>query len=189
MTGPLLLRAEAMRTARLELEPLRVEHADEAAAVFDDVALHAFMGGAPASAEQLRKRYRQQAVGHSPDGSEAWVNWLLRRHDSGELIGTVQATVSPAAPRADAAGEPCSAEVAWVIAGPHQGRGFACEAAIAMAAWLRRSGVTTILAHIHPEHGASVGVARALGLRRTAVVVDGEERWGDGPLPEDPSHR
>jgi hypothetical protein len=41
---------------------LRVEHADEAAQAFDDVALHQYTGGSPASAEQLRSRYERQVV-------------------------------------------------------------------------------------------------------------------------------
>ncbi|WP_072314147.1 GNAT family N-acetyltransferase [Agrococcus sp. Marseille-P2731] len=180
MTEPPVLRAEPIRTLRLQLEPLRAEHADEAAAAFDDVALHAFMGGSPASAAQLRERYARQALGHSPDGTEGWANWMLRCTASGELIGTVQATVSPAGAGARSADQGPSAELAWVLAASHQGQGYAREAATAMATWLRQRGVATLIAHIHPEHAASAGVARAVGLRRTDAIVDGEERWDGG---------
>jgi hypothetical protein len=35
-------------------------------------------------------------------------------------------------------------------------------------------------AHIHPDHVASIGVARTLGLSPTSTVVDGEVRWATG---------
>src|SRR3954471_9576598 len=137
-----------LRTARLHLEPLAVSHAAEAARAFADARLHPFTGGAPADEEALRDRYTRQVAGHSPDGTQTWLNWMLRRPDTAELVGTVQATVS---------GE--TAELAWVVAVPHQGHGFAVEAAQAMAGWLRGSGVRRFVAHIHPDHAASAGVA------------------------------
>jgi hypothetical protein len=44
------LEPETVRTARLALLPLRVEHAGEMAEVLSDPALHAFTGGAPDTA-------------------------------------------------------------------------------------------------------------------------------------------
>lgn len=167
----LCLRAEPIATPRLQLEPLRSEHAIEAAAAFDDIALDSFTGGAPATVEALRSRYESQVVGHSLDGTQAWLNWMLRRVDNDELIGTVQATVS------HPENQRISAELAWVVSTRHQGNGYAREAAVAVDTWLRQRDVGSILAHIHPAHEASGGVARALGLRRTNTVVDGEERW------------
>jgi len=162
--------AAPLHTARLDLEPLRVDHAGEAAVAFDDVSLHTFTGGQPATAEELRRRYARQVVGHSPDGTEDWLNWMLRVRTSGRLAGTVQATV-----HRDDAG--LVAEVAWVVVTTHQGQGLAGEAARAMAGWLREQGVDRLVAHVHPGHSASGGVARALGLRPTGTVVDGEVRW------------
>ena len=125
-----------------------------------------FIGGRPATEAELRERYTRQVAGHSSDGSEAWLNWVVRRRDGGELVGTVQATVSGS-----------TAELAWVVAVAHQGRGYAREAATAVQTWLRTTGVSEFLAHIHPDHAASAGVARALGLAPTDTVVDGEIRW------------
>lgn len=163
--------AQPIRSLRLELEPLRTSHADEAAATLADPALHAFTGGAPATAGQLRDRFARQTVGHSPDGGEGWLNWVLRRRDDGALVGTVQATL-----RRDGAGD-LGAELAWVVATAHQGAGLAREAASAMAGWLHGQGVRRLVAHVHPAHTASIGVARAIGLHATSTVVDGEVRW------------
>jgi RimJ/RimL family protein N-acetyltransferase len=94
---------------------------------------------------------------------------MLRARDTGELVGSVQATVTGSA-----------AELAWVVAVPHQGRGLAREAATAVRDRLRDDGVTRFTAHIHPDHVASAAVARALGLSPTSTLVDGEIRWADG---------
>ena len=109
-------------------------------------------------------------MGRSPDGAQRWLNWIVRRREDGRAIGTVQATV------ADEAGV-VTAAVAWVVATPYQGRGYAREAAHVMVAWLRRSGVARIVAHIHPQHAASAAVARAVDLTPTDIVVDDEILW------------
>jgi RimJ/RimL family protein N-acetyltransferase len=119
----------------------------------------------PASEPELRARYARQVAG-PPDGSEVWHNWMLRRREGGELVGTVQATVTGTA-----------AELAWVVAVPYQGSGYAREGATAVVAWLRQGGVEHFVAHVHPEHVASAAVARALGLAPTDTVVDREIRW------------
>ncbi|MEV0254466.1 GNAT family N-acetyltransferase [Streptomyces sp. NPDC050732] len=157
-----------IRTPRLDLEPLRVEHAADLAGVLGDPALHTFIGGAPDDVDALRARYRRMVAG-SPDPGVSWCNWVLRLR-AGErpvLIGTVQATVAPAG----------CAEIAWVVGTPWQGRGFASEAARGLVDWLARHGVRTVVAHVHPGHGASAAVARAAGLAATDVVQDGEIRW------------
>jgi len=112
-------------------------------------------------------------VGRSPDGSQRWLNWVLRRRVDGRAVGTLQATLYEGTP--DQQG--VIAEVAWVVAAPYQGRGYASEAAQTMLTWLREQDVTTVVAHVHPEHAASRGVARAIGLTETTTVVDGETRW------------
>ena len=158
-------------TDRLRLEPLRVEHALEAVAVLDDVRLHEWTGGAPPTLDELTATYRRQCAGRSPDGRHGWLNWMLRRRADGRLVGTVQATLS----HPDTGGT--EAELAWVIGTGHQGEGYAGEAARAMTGWLRAHGVDALTAHIHPRHQASMGVARALGLRPTDRVDDGEVLW------------
>ncbi|MFC4866872.1 GNAT family N-acetyltransferase [Streptomonospora arabica] len=70
-----------------------MEHAREAFPLFNDEHLHAWTGGMPASLDELTARYRRQAVGRSPDGTQGWLNWILRRDSDGLLVGTVQATL------------------------------------------------------------------------------------------------
>ncbi|WP_062648190.1 GNAT family N-acetyltransferase [Streptomyces maremycinicus] len=166
------LLAEPFATARLDLLPLRVDHAAEMAVVLGDPALHTFIGGAPDPPEALRARYERLVAG-SPDPSVTWCNWVLRVRDADRLAGTVQATVTGGH----------HAEIAWVVGTSWQGRGLASEAAAGLVARLRAHGVRTIVAHIHPGHHASAAVARSAGLAATAERQDGEVRWRAAVAP------
>jgi RimJ/RimL family protein N-acetyltransferase len=156
-------------TARLDLLPIDTEHAEEMAAVLSDPALYAFIGGAPPAVADLRLRYQAWIAG-SPDPAVTWCNWVIRLGAEGCLTGTVQATISGAS--ADR-----TAEIAWVVGTPWQGRGIASEAARGLVGWLRQRGVRTVTAHIHPDHHASAAVATAAGLRPTGDWHEGEVRW------------
>ncbi|MER5478646.1 GNAT family N-acetyltransferase [Streptomyces sp. NPDC002734] len=161
--------AGSIPTNRLVLLPLRVEHAEEMAAVLGDPALHAFIGGEPETPQGLRWRYRRLVAG-SCDPAVGWLNWVVRLRAASCLTGTVQATVHFDGPDT-------VAEVAWVVGTPWQGRGIAGEAAHALVDWLGRQGVRTVVAHIHPDHAASAAVATAAGLEATDECHDGEIRW------------
>ena len=163
-------------TERLDLEPLAVAHATELAPLLDDPSLHEFTGGAPLPTAALADRYARLAARRSPDGNQMWGNWVIRVRASGAAAGVAQATLPAGGPAAG------PAEVAWVVARPAQGRGYASEAARSLVALLRNDG-WTVVAHIHPGHLASQRVARAAGLSPTSDVHDGETRWISPPAP------
>ncbi|MEU6984786.1 GNAT family N-acetyltransferase [Streptomyces sp. NPDC046324] len=162
------LDTESLPTPRLALLPLAVAHAGEMAGVLGDPGLHTFIGGAPPTVPELRARYERQTAG-SPEDGVTWCNWVvrLREGDEGPLVGTVQATLHRAG----------TAEIAWVVGTPWQGRGIATEAVRGMVARLTEHGVRTFVAHIHPDHAASAAVATAVGLMPTGERHEGEVRW------------
>ncbi|NDZ81060.1 GNAT family N-acetyltransferase [Streptomyces sp. SID10853] len=160
----------AFSTERLDLLPLRPAYAEEMARVLSDPGLHTFIGGSPASVDELRSRYTRQAAG-SPDPAVTWWNWVIRLRTEGVLAGTVQATVQGPV-----------AEIAWVVGTPWQGRGIAKEAAAGLVELLGEvPGVRDVIAHIHPDHAASAAVAGAVGLGPTGQWQDGEARWRWSP--------
>jgi len=163
------IAAEPLRTPRLDLVPMETGHAEEMAVVLGDPALYGFIGGTPATPSALRDRYARMTAG-APQPEVSWCNWVLALRGEGCLAGTVQATVAPD-------GDGPSAEIAWVVGVPWQGRGLATEAARALAGWLRARGVRTLVAHVHPDHHASAAVAAAAGLAPTGEWHDGEVRW------------
>ncbi|WP_206750601.1 GNAT family N-acetyltransferase, partial [Cryobacterium sp. TMT1-62] len=110
----------------------------------------------------LHSRYAAQTVGQSDDGSQWWLNWIVTYRDTGEPVGFVQATV-------ECDGSTLVSEIAWVISPRRQGQGIASEATQMMIGWLRAHEVNRFTAHIHPEHQASMGVARNQALRPTST--------------------
>jgi RimJ/RimL family protein N-acetyltransferase len=152
---------DIIETPLLVLLPLRPEHAREMAGALSDPGLHAFIGGAPLTVQELRARYERLVAG--PVG---WRNWVIRLRAEERLIGYVQATI-----------DDTTAELAWVIGTPWQGRGLATESAKALVGWLGTQGVKQVVAHIHPDHVASAAVATAAGLHPTDELKDGEVRW------------
>ncbi|MFI9763919.1 GNAT family N-acetyltransferase [Streptomyces sp. NPDC051963] len=160
------MHTEPISSARLDLLPLRVEHAAEMAAALSDPALHTYIGGTPSTPEALRTRYERLVTG-SPDPAVSWCNWVLRHRTDSHLIGTVQATITGPV-----------AEIAWVVGTPWQGHGYASEATRALVTHLsHHSSLHTVIAHIHPYHTASSAVATAAGLTPTTETHDGEIRW------------
>lgn len=157
-----------LASARLRLEPLTAAHAPEMVEALADPVLYVFTGGEPPELDALAARYARLETGSSPDGAESWLNWIIRTGDDAAAAGYVQATVGESG---------TDAEVAWVVATSHQGRGLAAEAAGTMLTWLRAQGITTVSAWIHPEHQGSETVARRLGLAPTLERADGESRW------------
>lgn len=155
-------------TAFVSLRPLEVADAEEMSMVLADPELYEFTGGAPPDRSDLERRYRVHALGHSPDGTELWINQVVVAESEQRAVGYVQATV----PVGDG-----PAEIAWVIGRPWQGRGYATQAASLLLGQLHGLGVVQIIAHIHPHHRASQCVARRLGLQPTEMSEDGETRW------------
>ena len=156
-------------TERLLITPLRVDDAEELVEVLADPALHEFTGGAPATLDELRDRYRSWVPG-SGRRTERWLNWTVRRQGDNAAIGTVQATVMHP-------DQSATAFIAWTIGVGWQRQGYATEATMALIQWLADHGVGSIVAHIRADHIASATVAERAGLRATEERVDGEVVW------------
>lgn len=110
-----------VEAAGLTLVPQTVEHAEEMFAVLSDPAIYRHENQPPASLDWLRKRFAMLESRQSRDGSEQWLNWVIRI-PKGALIGFTQATV-----RRDG-----SAGIAYVLASAYWGRGLGRKAVAAM---------------------------------------------------------
>lgn len=166
---PCFLEATPIAQVDVLLTPLRGDDADTMVTVLQDRELYVFTGGEPPSIDELRRTYARQEDGISPDGSQLWLNWIVRV--SGEPAGYVQATVVTQ-------GDHTVAELAWVIGLRWQGRGLAARSARLMRTWLQDHGVSHFTAAIHPDHAASAAIAARLGLRSSGLRTDdGEIIW------------
>ena len=113
----------------------------------------------------LRERFARWETRRSPDGSEQWLNWVVRR--DGRAVGWAQATV-----RGD------HASVAYALLPDERGKGAASGAVRALVAWLRDElGIRDVRAAIAPDNLASQHVARAVGFTPGDGRVEGEIVW------------
>jgi len=168
--------SESIVSERLELEPLRVDHADEMVHVLATPSLYEFDGGKPPTLEGLQNRYVLQTAGSGKPGVE-WRNWIIRTRSDRRAVGYVQADIIDAV-----------TELAWVVGVADQGSGYAVEAAIAMRDQLATEGSTRFQAFIHPDHVVSQAVAARVGMSRTGELdEDGEEQWVTAPISPSPA--
>ncbi len=159
-----------VRTAALALEPQIESHADAMFEVLSDPAIYEHENAPPPSLAWLRERYRRLETRRSPDGSEEWLNWVVRL-PTGELAGYVQATVS-----ADG-----RAAVAYELASRHWHRGLGRAAVSAMIDELvAQRGVRTLSAVLKRTNVRSRRLLERLGFvpasaeahKRCRVVPD-----------------
>ena len=143
-----------IETGSLTLVPQTRAHADEMFAVLSDPAIYTYENAPPRSLEWLRDRFERLESRQSADGTEQWLNWVIRLEGAG-LIGYVQATV-----RADG-----SAAIAYELHSAHWGRGLARRATEAMLAELiERYGVTTLYAVAKERNHRSLRLLGRLGF-------------------------
>ncbi len=148
----------------ITLEPQMAGHAAEMFALLRDPALYVFTDDKePASEDWLRARYQRLESRQSPEGHQLWLNWIVRA--GGTAVGYVQATV-----------ENGEAEIAYVIAGAYQRRGYAASACQAMLAELSAAyGVRHATATLDPDNAASLALLARLGFCFVREDVEAHE--------------
>lgn len=150
---------KTLRTERLILEPLTEMHAPEMFRILGDPMIYTFLRERPPfTEEEVRARYRYLEQRRSPDGSQSWLNWVVRTAD-GDPVGYVQATVYHGG----------AADVAYVLTPAAWGNGYAREACRAMIGDLAQAhGVTTCFATVAPRNRPSLNLLGALGFRQVS---------------------
>lgn len=154
-----------LECAPLTLEPQTAAHADEMFAVLSDPAIYEYENEPPESVEWLRARFERLESRRSGDGSEHWLNWVIRLPSS-ELIGYVQASVSSEG----------TAVIAYVLNSQHWGCGFGRLAVRTMIAELMESyGVHRLVAILKRRNGRSMRLLERLGF--TQATPEGEDAF------------
>ncbi len=158
-----------LRSARLTLEPQVVSHADKMFLVLGDPAIYEYENEPPVSLEWLRERFARLESRCSADGSEVWLNWVIRLATS-ELVGFVQATVSPNG----------VAAIAFELSSRYWGRGFATEAIRSMVNELVSNyKVRSLSAVLKQRNQRSLRLLQRLGF--TSASPEQYERAGVEP--------
>jgi RimJ/RimL family protein N-acetyltransferase len=144
----------------LRLEPLTAAHAREMFQVLADPAIYEFENAPPASEDALAARYAMLERRASPDGREAWLNWVIRL-PGGPLAGYVQATVLASG----------TAFVAYELASRFWRQGIGRAAVAAMLDELRdRYRVGLFVAVLKARNFRSVGLLRKLGFQPASAA-------------------
>lgn len=143
-----------LHAGALVLEPQVERHAEAMFEVLSDPAIYEFENEPPGTVAALAQRYAKLESRTSPDGTEAWLNWVVRL-PGGELAGFMQATVL-------AGGR---AYVAYQLASRHWRRGIASAALEAVLRELAaHHAVRDAFAVLKAANQRSLGLLTKLGF-------------------------
>jgi len=161
-----------LRTRRLVLEPQVEAHAEAMFELLADPAIYEYENEPPASLAWLRERFRKLESRASGDGTEQWLNWVVRLDR--DLAGYVQATIHPDR----------HAGIAYVFASRHWGQGLAREAVTAMLDELHASfGVRRATAVFKAANHRSRALLRHLRFEPATGDVEPDEEIMERTLP------
>ena len=153
-----------IRTEHVALEPQSASHADAMFAVLSDPVIYEYENEPPRSLEWLRERFTKLETRRSADGTEHWLNWVIRIPTS-ELIGYVQATVHPDG----------RAAIAYELASRFWGRGLAQAAVQAMIPALKEEyGVRRLSAVFKRRNHGSQRLLERLGFTLATQALHAE---------------
>ena len=144
--------------ASIRLEPLTSAHAPEMFPLLSHPAIYQYIPEPPpTSVAALTARYQRLEGGTSPDGSETWLNWVIRRLEDMRCVGYVQATIYTAD----------TADFAFVLAPAYWGLGLAHEASTAALAYLfAQSNVVSVFATVDRRNARSSALLTRLHFQR-----------------------
>lgn len=176
----------------LIIVPLRPDDAEEMfAGLSDEQGYHFIPDEPPATIEALRERYVMLSSGGLPDGSEIWLNWIIRYGDENAAAGYTQATIS---------GNDALIGYHVFPAFWRQGIG-AASLTLTLEEVFARDDVTTARAFVDTRNIASVYLLEKLGFSRINTINSAEffknnysneyeyiyekEKWISRPLSPD----
>jgi len=148
-----------LHAASLVLEPLVAAHAREMFPVLTDPAIYEFENQPPPSESSLAARYSTLETRQSPDGTQTWLNWVIRV-PSGELAGHVQATVLGDG----------TAIIAYELASKYWRRGIATTAVTSVLTELELNyAVNLVVAVLKLRNHRSMGLLLKLGFQSAST--------------------
>ena len=155
-----------MITARLELRRIPA------------AAAHALPGDREAAAQMLGAELPAEwplpdlldVLPSQAAGRERFGAWVMIERENGIVVGDVGFLGPP--------GGDGVVEIGYSVVPDRRGRGYAAEAARAMAKWaLAQDGVRAVAAGCAPDNAASIRTLERAGFRQTGTAAGGEIRW------------
>ena len=153
-------RMRSVRASLCTLVPQVVAHAHDMFEVLSDAAIYEFENEPPPSEAWLAERYAALERRTSKDGSQAWLNWVIRL-PTGHLAGYVQATVFRSG----------AALIAYELSSRFWRQGIGSNAVSAMLQELHAAhGVHTFAAVLKGANYRSLGLLRRLGFQPASAA-------------------
>lgn len=159
--------------AGLVLEPLQKAHAAELFDLLCEPSLYQFIPqDPPVSLAALQDRYETLERRCSPDGTELWLNWVIRREEG--AAGLVQATCN----------DRRQVFLAYEVFLPFRRKGIAAAAVKSVLEHLRVStGVRQALAYVDTRNTPSVGLLKGLGFEQRRLLRGAD--WFKGEVSDE----
>lgn len=154
-----------LSTRRLRLPPLTRNHTEDLTAIYGDPEVARYVGGDRLTDETIPLQVAAFADEWAEHGyGQSAV--ILR--ESGEFVGRIGLHYWP---------QWDEIELGYILARSAQGTGLATEGAQAWLAWAKSAAkIDYVIANIHPENAASIGLAKKLQfeLSRHDVTPSGQ---------------
>lgn len=159
------IEEHTLRTERLTLEPIVVEHAPEMLLVLNEIDLYTFLPSDPCTLEKLQRRYKIWEKRISKEKDEVWLNWAARDNTLGELIGHFQSGV-----RLDG-----DSYIAYIVNPKYQRQGYAYESLIEIIKFLKiYMKLTNVKAWIDTRNKASIALVKKLGMQYVNFIENAD---------------
>ncbi len=157
---------EIIETPRLRLRPPVM---DDAALIFEryaqDTEVTRYLIWRPHQTVEETRAFLRRCISEWENGSA--FQWVLSRKEDGGLVGMAEIRI-----------DGYKADLGYLLARPHWGRGYMAEAVRAIIDWtLEQKGIYRIWAVCDVENSASVRVLEKVGMRREGVL----RRWSIHP--------
>lgn len=152
-----------LHTERLRLEPCSAAHYDGLRAVNTDPVVMRFLGG-PQSPQETRDWIARAEARWAALGYSWWT--ILRADIDGSTDATAGATIGAGCIQHVENDPAQPVEIGWRLLPAAWGKGYAIEAARAMAGFAFNDlGLARLYANADPDNAASIRVMERLGMR------------------------
>jgi [ribosomal protein S5]-alanine N-acetyltransferase len=157
-------------TSRLQLEPLLASHADALFAPLQDERIYRWISALPPTdIDKLRRTWSRNEPRLSPDGTEAWLNWAVRRTSDAAYIGKLDAAVNATN---------VVTNFGYLFFPDFWGQGYASECTRAMVEHFTRHGLLEVYAFVTRGNEASERALLRAGFSRTRILPDNDRIRG-----------